>query len=95
MSAVIKKPILTEKSIVNYKDNNVVSFEVALSADKFSASEALETAYGVKVEGVRTLSRLGKTKLDRKGRSRMVRLPAKKIMYFKLKKGDKIDIFKS
>lgn len=95
MSSIVKKPILTEKSIVNYRDNNVVTFQVALNADKFSASRALESAYGVTVVSAKVVTRLGKTKFDRKTRSRKVKLPAKKIMFFKLKEGDKIDIFKS
>jgi ribosomal protein L23 len=68
---------------------------VALSTNKLDASSAVEAAFNVKVVSSTVQSRLGKSKLDRKSRNRMVRLPAKKIMMFKLKKGDKIDIFKA
>lgn len=90
---VIKKPIVTEKSIEAYKNANKVTFEVALSATKDSAKSMLEKVYGVTVTDVKVSNRLGKTKLNFKTGRPIRRSANKKIMVFTLKKGDKIDVF--
>lgn len=91
---VLKRPIITEKTIKLYQDENKVTFEVALSANKFSAVKALEDTFDVTVLKAWTHTRLGKVKTDRVKR-RSTRLAGKKIMVFKLKAGNKIDYFES
>ncbi|GAB4285174.1 MAG: hypothetical protein Kow0081_2840 [Candidatus Dojkabacteria bacterium] len=90
---LIKRPIVTEKSIAKYESENKVTFEVSLGATKSSAAKMVEKVYGVKVEDVWVTNRLGKTKLNPKTRQPMRKTKDRKIMVFKLKKGDKIDIF--
>lgn len=91
--SLIKSPVITEKSVLAYKNDNKVTFVVDLSADKINASKSLETLYGVTVEGAHVVNRLGKTKSDRRTRKTVQKTRNKKIMVFKLKKGDAIDIF--
>ncbi|GIW58797.1 MAG: 50S ribosomal protein L23 [Candidatus Dojkabacteria bacterium] len=89
---VIKKPIITEKSLSLYKDQNKVTFEVALNANFYQAKRALENLYGVKVVKGWTHTRLGKPVRNRLT-GKVSRKSSSKIMIFELKKGDKIDIF--
>lgn len=89
---IIKRPIITEKSLNQYKNENKVTFEVALDADKLQAKKLIENLYGVKVLKSWVTNRLGKVKYNRISR-RASKLADKKIMTFELKKGDKIDLF--
>lgn len=58
---VIVSPSITEKSTMVSEFNQVV-FNVALTATKPEIKAAVEALFGVKVTGVNTLRRLGKTK---------------------------------
>jgi large subunit ribosomal protein L23 len=89
---VIKRPIITEKSVQMYKDENKVTFAVALDVNVHKAKKALEDLFGVTVLKVWTHTRLGKPVTNRLTRKKS-RRRSEKIMIFKLKKGDKIDIF--
>lgn len=91
---IIRKPIITEKTMKNYKDNNVVVFEVDVKANKKDATKILEDVYGVKVLAARVINRLGKYKSER-ARRKINKQSDKKIMIFKLAEKDQIDIFKS
>lgn len=88
----IKRPVITEKSLAQYKNNNKVTFEVSLDTNKIEASKMIEKLYGVKVLNVWTNSRLGKIKYNRLSRKKS-KLSDRKFMTFELKKGDKIDLF--
>lgn len=88
----IKKPVITEKSLAKYAAEHKVTFEVALNADKISASKALERIFGVKVLDVKTSSRIGKTKFNRLSK-RQSKLSDKKIMVFKLDESSSLDLF--
>ncbi len=92
---VLKKPIVTEKTTAEYESDNKVTFEVALEANKFDAVKALEAVYGVKVEEAWVINRLGKRRANRMTRKIEKKSRDMKIMKFKLKKGDKIDLFKA
>ena len=50
---VIRKPVVTEKATMASEANAVV-FEVAMSANKPTIKEAVETLFGVKVKAVNT-----------------------------------------
>lgn len=89
---IIKKPVVTEKSIKLYKEQNKVTFEVAHDANTVEAKKEVESIFGVKVIDNWTHSRLGKVKTNRKN-NRKSRTGNKKLMIFELKKGDKIEIF--
>jgi len=90
---VIKKPVVTEKTVQDYKENNRATFEVDMNTNKLSAVNALEKAFGVEVEKVWVKNRLGKTRVDRLSNRLGKRSQDKKIMIFQLKKGSKIDFF--
>ncbi len=90
---IIKRPVLTEKSIKEYKESNKVTFEVDLNTNKNIASQVLEKVYGVKVESVNVVTRLGKTRIGRKTRRPEAKKANSKIMVFRLSSKDKIDIF--
>ena len=62
---IILRPVLTEKSYDGMADKRYV-FEVAINANKIEIKQAVEAAFGVKVESVNTLRTLGKIK--RQGR---------------------------
>ena len=89
---IIRKPILTEKGYDNLQ-NKVYTFQVATDATKTEVKQAVEAAFGVKVESVRTINVLGKIK--RQGATQG-RRPSTKKAYVKLTKDSKgIEFFDS
>jgi len=64
---IIRKPLVTEKSNLMKETDNVVAFEVAMSSNKVEIKRAIESAFSVKVQEVRTLIVAGKVK--RSGRN--------------------------
>jgi large subunit ribosomal protein L23 len=61
---IIVAPVITEKSTTASEHNKVV-FKVASKATKPQIKEAVEKLFDVKVKGVNTLVRKGKTKVFR------------------------------
>ncbi|MCX5783029.1 MAG: 50S ribosomal protein L23 [Elusimicrobia bacterium] len=57
---VLKKPILTEKSLIMKDKQNRYSFVVEKAATKGDIRYAIETLFKVKVKKVRTMTVLGK-----------------------------------
>lgn len=90
---MIKTPIITEKSISQYQEQNKVTFEVSLSTNRSEAKKEIEELYGVSVEGVKVINRLGKIGTNRITRKPQRKSRDKKIMIFKIGEKDKIDIF--
>ena len=87
---VIKAPILTEKSY-DYIAHRTYTLEVAKSANKIEIAQAVEEIFGVKVESVHTVNKLGKIK--RQGRTQG-RTASKKKAYVKLTADSKgIELF--
>ena len=82
---IILRPVLTEKAYDGLADKRYV-FEVAIGANKIEIKQAVEAAFGVKVESVNTLRTLGKIK--RQGRY-SGRTPEIKKAYVTLKKDSK------
>lgn len=58
---IIKKPIITERSMEGLQDNKY-TFEVAADAGKIEIKKAIEEIFGVKVCKVNTIKRPGKWK---------------------------------
>ena len=54
--SILIKPIITEKATADSELNNRYSFEVSTKANKIEIKEAVEAAYGVSVEKVRTIN---------------------------------------
>ena len=51
---VLVRPLMTEKSMQQKEDLNVVTFEVATGANKVEIRQAVEKIFSVKVAAVRT-----------------------------------------
>ena len=54
--SILIKPIITEKASANTELNNCFSFFVKTKANKVEIKKAVEAAYGVSVEKVRTIN---------------------------------------
>ena len=84
---VIRRPIITEKGVTKKENERTLCFEVAYGANKKQIKSAVETAFKVKVEEVRTASFEGK--LRRRGKFSGYR-PDWKKAYVRLKDGQKV-----
>ncbi|MBI1845539.1 MAG: 50S ribosomal protein L23 [Candidatus Rokubacteria bacterium] len=86
---VILRPLMTEKSMQQKDDLNMVTFRVRPDANKVEIRVAVETVFNVKVTSVRTASFEGK--LKRMGRHQGRRADWKKAIV-KLAPGHKIEL---
>ena len=86
---VIIRPIMTEKSMRQKDDHNVVTFRVRPDANKVEIRAAVEAVFNVKVADVRTVSYEGK--LKRMGRHQGRRANWKKAIV-QLQSGHKIEL---
>jgi large subunit ribosomal protein L23 len=84
---ILQKPIVTEKSLAVKERNGTLCFQVDPHATKTEIKEAVQTVFKVKVDSVRTLSFLGKTR--RRGRT-VGHRPDWKKAYVKLRAGEKV-----
>lgn len=91
-SYIVKRPVITEKSIEMANTQNVYTFVVARSASKNQVRQAVEELFGVKVIDLNTVS---KPRTQKKtGRKRaVVSVPPTKKALVKLKEGQTIALF--
>ncbi|MFV0564225.1 MAG: 50S ribosomal protein L23 [Flavobacteriaceae bacterium] len=54
--SILIKPIITEKATANSELRNCYTFQVNTKANKIEIKKAVEAAYGVSVEKVRTIN---------------------------------------
>lgn len=54
--SILIKPIITEKATMQSETQNVFAFQVKTKANKVEIKKAVEAAYGVSVEKVRTIN---------------------------------------
>jgi large subunit ribosomal protein L23 len=87
---IIKRPLNTEKTNIQKEVANQVTFEVDRRANRIEIKRAIETAFQVKVAGVKTMQIKGKTK--RRGRFVGKRRNWKKAIVTLLP-GERIDFF--
>ncbi len=59
---IIKRPLITEKTSIQKELFNQVSFEVDRRANRIEIKKAVESIFGVRVAGVKTMQITGKTK---------------------------------
>ena len=85
---VIRSPVITEKSTMASEQDKVV-FNVARTATKGEIKAAVEALFKVKVKGVNTLIRKGKTKRFRGIRGRQSDI---KRAVVTLEEGQSIDV---
>jgi large subunit ribosomal protein L23 len=90
LEAVIRRPLVTEKTTVLREDGRTVVFEVARDANKIEIKRAIEKLLGAKVAEVRTALAHGKMK--RQGRFQGRRNDWKKA-YVTLREGEKMPDF--
>lgn len=89
---IIRKPVISEKSIAEAQAKNIYLFEVDPRANKHQISAEIERMYSVTVELVRTVKQASKKK--HVGRKRIVRYTTpKKKAFVHVKAGQKIAVF--
>ena len=84
---VIRRPLITEKSMGVKETEGTLVFEVAANATKTEVKQAVETLFQVKVSTIRTSNVLGKER--RRGRFKGFR-PYRKKADVRLKSGEKM-----
>ena len=89
---LVKRPIITEKSMALKEANNTYCFEVSKEATKGVVAKAMEDYFKVKVTSVRTLIMRGHMKRVGKHQGRR---PNWKKAIITLAKGQKIEILES
>jgi large subunit ribosomal protein L23 len=88
---ILKRPVVTEKSSAQADNLRQYTFEVDQRANKIQVKDAVETAFNVKVVGVRIVSIPAKR--GRYGRSTIVKKPAFKKAVVTLAPGGAIQFF--
>lgn len=88
---VVKRPVITEKTVVLADDENKFTFEVDMRANKLQVADAVEEAFGVTVESVHVMVMPAKTRRTRRGVG--IRKPKWKKAIVRLVAGDSIQIF--
>lgn len=89
MIEIIKRPIVTEKNSI-YNSMNTYIFEVDMKARKTQIKVAVETAFRVKVEEVRTVNCRNRA---RRAGTKMSPVAYWKKAFVKLAPGEKISLF--
>ena len=89
---VIKKPIITEKTLTQANEKNVYTFLVNRGSSKTAIKEAIEQLYKVDVVAVNTVTNQTETKKTGKKRQE-VTVPKKKKAMVKIKDGQTIELF--
>lgn len=87
---VLKKPVLTEKSLTMLSEENKYTFDVELTSSKTEVKNAVEKLFNVKVDKVNIIRVKAKTKRVGKYVGKTNR---RKKAIVKLAEGYKIDLF--
>jgi len=87
---VLKKPVLTEKSLLLQQTENKYTFDVDLTANKTEVRNAVEKMFDVKVENVTIMNVRAKTKRMGKYVGKTNR---RRKAIVKLKEGNTINLF--
>ena len=92
--SILIKPIITEKATLDSELRNCFSFLVNTKANKVEIKKAVETAYGVSVDKVRTINVRPdrKTKYTKTG-IQHGKTNATKKAFVQLAEGETIDLF--
>ena len=88
---VLKRPLVTEKTMIATDEENKVSFEVDMRANKLLVKDAVEKAFDVTVVDVNMLIMAAKT--SRRGSAIRIRRPKWKKAVVTLQTGDRIQLF--
>jgi large subunit ribosomal protein L23 len=88
---VLRRPIVTEKSLLGVESGNHYTFEVDMRANKLQVKEAVELAFGVTVTDVNVTVMPVKT--TRRGKRVNIRKPKWKKAVVALAPGNSIQLF--
>lgn len=88
---VLRRPIVTEKTMVSVDETNRYTFEVDMRANKLQVKDAVETAFDVKVTDVNITVMPAKT--TRRGKRVNIRQAKWKKAVVALAAGDRIQLF--
>jgi large subunit ribosomal protein L23 len=88
---VLRRPVVTEKSVIAVDDTNQYAFEVDFRANKFQVKEAVETAFDVDVARVNIMVMPAKT--TKRGNRIRIRKPKWKKAVVTLAPGNSIQLF--
>lgn len=88
---VIKRPVITEKSVIVADEENKYTFEVDMRANKFLVADAVAMAFDVEVEEVHIMVMPAKTRRTRRGIG--IRRPKWKKAVVRLSPGESIQLF--
>ena len=89
---IIKSHLLTERSTTLKAENNEYVFEVERTATKYTIKQAVESAFKVKVDSVRTMIVPGKMRRIRRDPGKT---SAWKKAIVRLKQGESITMFEN
>jgi len=90
--SVIKKPVVTERSLALANSENMYTFSVDRAANKHQIAQALSELYDVTVLKVRTITVQARQKRTGRKRLKVSTAKQKKALVW-LKKGDTIEAF--
>ena len=93
MTDVLKKPVLTEKSLALQTEENKYTFDVELDANKTEVKHAVEEIFDVEVAKVNIMNVVGKKK--RMGRYVGMTAASKKAIVTLTEKSKEIEFFQS
>ena len=88
---VLKRPVVTEKSVLVASTDNRYTFEVDMRANKMLVADAVATAFNVAVDDVHISVMPAKTRRTRKGTA--IRKPKWKKAIVQLAPGNTIQLF--
>jgi large subunit ribosomal protein L23 len=88
---VLRRPLITEKTMASVEETNRYAFEVDVRANKHQVKEAVETAFDVTVIDVNMLMMPAKT--SRRGKRVIIRKPKWKKAVVALAPGNSIQLF--
>lgn len=88
---ILKRPVVTEKTMIATDEQNKVTFEVDMRANKLQVKDAVQTAFKVGVTDVRILVMPAKT--TRRGKQIRIRQAKWKKAVVTLAPGDSIQLF--
>ena len=91
--SILRRPVVTEKSMNAATRRNTYVFEVDLHTNKIEIRRAVEEMFQVKVLDVRTMVRKGKEKTRRRPTGRTPRTSDRKRAWVRLAEGNTIDLF--
>ncbi len=91
-ASIIKRPVISERTLLLAQNENKYTFIVARQASKFQIKDAIEAVYEVKVEAVNTTTGHKVRKTTGKKRMATIVAPQKKAIVT-VKKGQKISVF--